>query len=342
MLYSTRRLLTETLHPLEESAVLDLVARRGGPEDAEALLPRLLSADEPDWSLVDPVVRCGDRAMVEALYDRFVKDGELVEGADPDLLWAFGWAGLEQARPMLFRSVLEMDWDRPPRALDGLVHLSPEGLQDQVRAAVRPLVGQSLFAEFVPALAGWIGEAELLDPFVYYDGRTPTPSTSCMSGVVLGLGLLGAAGRSRLHHLFWDSQYPIIWDDAARATGMAMRMTGLTVADLAAELHARLAASDERPEHWWFVLVHSMARHHAAEHGAPPAWRFLPPVEPALDLFHAVFGPGDGWTDDSLPDLATKRLGLDAEWLSGEIHDLRRPILDLVARDVLLAELDAA
>lgn len=342
MLHSTRRLLTGNLHPLERDAAVELVSQRGGPEDAEALLPRLLDADEPDWSLIDPVVRCGDRAMVEALYDRFVKGGELAEGADPDLLWAFGWAGLGRARPMLFRSVLEMDWDLAPRALDGLVHLSPKGLEDQVRAAVRPLVGQSVFAEFVPALAGWIGEAELLDPFVYYDGRTLTPSTTCMSGVVLGLGLLGPAGRSRLSHLFWEDQYPMIWDDAARATGMAMRMTGLTVTDLAAELRTRLASSDDSPEHWWFVLIRDMAAHQARTHATPAAWRFLPPSEPALDLFHAVFGPDGGWTDDSLPELAMKRLGLDAEWLSGEIHDLRRPILDLVARDVLLAEMDAA
>jgi hypothetical protein len=338
MLCATRRLLTEILHPLERGAAVELVSIRGGPADAEVLLPVLLADPAANGDLVDPIARHGPTAMIERLYDRFVEDGRLVEGAHPDLLWAFGWAGLEDARPMLFHHACEPNWDVAPAALDGLVHLPSDGMEDQVRAAVETCVGRNLFAEYLPALAGWIGDAELMDRFLVDDHTSP--STDCMSGVVLGVALLGAAGRDKLHTLFWRDQYPMIWGDATVATGRAMRMTGLGVAELAAELRARLAAAAGTPPHWWFVLVKVMAEHQIATQGHPPVWRFLPPPERPLDLHRALFGPNDGW-DEGLDHHAFHRLDQDGGWLQHEIHGLRRPIEDLIARDALVAELDA-
>lgn len=341
MLHATRRLLTERLHPLERAAAVELVSLRGGREDAEALLPLLLADPEAHGDLVDPVARHGSRSMAERLFDRFVADGRLVDGAPVDLLWAFGWAGLEQARPVLFAHAQEQNWDAAPAAVDGLVHLSPDGMEDQVRAAVGSCVGKSLFAEHLPALAGWIGDEELVDRFLVDDGRTELPSTDCMAGVVLAVGLLGPAGRRRLHDLFWASPHPMIWSDQPHATGVAMRMTGLGVAALAAELRTRIAASEETPPHWWFALVSVMAGRQIATHDAPPAWRFLPPPETPLKLHRALFGPNYGW-DEGLDHHAFHRLGEDGGWLQGRIHDLRRPIEDLIRRDALVAELEAA
>lgn len=340
MLHATRRLLTETLHPLERGAVLEIVSTRGGPADAEALLPLLLADPAANGDLIDPVARHGGAAMVERLHDRFVDGDRLVDGADPALLWAFGWAGLESARRLLFRYACEPNWDTAPAAVDGLVQLRPDGMEDEVRAAVETCVGRSLFPEYLPALAGWIGDPELIDRFLVDDGRTERPSTDCMAGVILAVGLLGAAGRQRLHDLFWADQYPMIWGDQPDATGRAMRMTGLGVAGLAAELRDRIAASEEGLPFWWFVLVQVMAEHQIATHGAPPSWRFLPPPETPLDMHRALFGPNDGW-DEGLHHHAFHRLGADGGWLQHEIHDLRRPIEDLIARDALIAELDA-
>ena len=341
MLYATRRLLTETLHPLERGAVVELVSLRGGPVDAEALPPVLLADPAANGDLIDPIARHGDAAMVRRLYERFVDGDRLVDGADPHLLWAFGWAGLEEARPMLFRHACEPNWDTAPAAVDGLVHLSPDGMEDQVRAAVETCVGRSLFAEYLPALAGWIGDAGLLDRFLVDDGKAELPSTDCLAGVILGVGLLGPAGRQRLHDLFWANHYPMIWGDQPDATGRAMRMTGLGVADLAAELRARLAASEAAPPFWWFVLVRVMAEHQIATHDEPPPWRFLPPSERPLDLHRALFGPNDAW-DEGLAHHARERLEGDGDWLSHEIHRLRRPVQDLIWRDALLAELTSA
>lgn len=340
MLHATRRLLTGSLHPLERAAAAELVSLRGGAGDAEALLPLLLANPEVHGDLVDPVARHGDKAMVERLFDRFVADGRLVEGAPEALLWAFGWAGLERARPVLFTHACEPNWDAAPAAVDGLVHLSPEGMEDQVRAVVATCVGKSLFAEYLPALAGWIGDEDLVDRFLIDDGRTELPSTDCMAGVILGVGLLGPAGRQRLHDLFWADHYPMIWSDAPDATGVAMRMTSLGVAALAEELRTRLAASDQAPPHWWFVLVQVMAAHQIATRDSPPVWRFLPPPETPLDLHRALFGPNDGW-DEGLHHHAFHRLDQDGGWLQHEIHNLRRPIEDLIRRDSLVAELDA-
>lgn len=339
MLHATRRLLTEPLHPLERGAALELVSLRGGSEDAEALLPRLLADPVAHGDLVDPVARCGDAAMVERLFDRFVANGRLIDGAPVDLLWAFGWAGLERARPVLFAHACEPNWDAAPAAVDGLVQLSPDGMEAPVRGAVGACVGQGLFAEYLPALAGWIGDVELVDRFLVDDGRTQLPSSDCMAGVVLAVGLLGRAGRTRLNDMFWTSQFPTIWDESVHATGRAMRLTGVSVLDLATDLRARLQDPALTPPHWWFVLVRNMARHQIDAHGLPPIWRFLPPPEPALDLHRALFGPNDGW-DEGLDHLARKRLGADGDWLSGEIHDLRRPLEDLIRREALLAELD--
>src|SRR5690606_28835253 len=134
-----------------------------------------------------------------------------------ELLWAFGWAGLERARPVLFDHACEPNWEAAPAAVDGLVQLSPDGMEAQVRAAVGACVGKALFAEHLPALAGWIGDEDLVDRFLVDDGRTELPSTDCMAGVVLAVGLLGPAGRGRLHDLFWASQFPTIWDESVRA-----------------------------------------------------------------------------------------------------------------------------
>jgi hypothetical protein len=337
MLHSTRRLLTEDLHPLERSAALEIVSLRGGRADAEALLPVLLADPENNGGLIDPVARHGDAAMVQQLYDRFVDGDRLVEGADPRLLWAFGWAGLEHARLMLFHYACQQDWDTAPAAVDGLVHLSPAGLEAEVRAAVETCVGKNLFAEYLPALAGWIGDADLLDRFL--PPGYPLPSPDCMAGVILGVGLLGAEGRSRLHDLFWTSDWPWIWGDQPYATGLAMRMTGLGVADLARELRARLEAPGE-PEHWWFSVVNWMAKEQVAGHGAPPVWRFLPPSEAPLELHRALFGPNDGW-DENLGHIARDRLPADGERLSGDCDRLRGPIEDLIRRDALIAEFTA-
>jgi hypothetical protein len=336
MLHSTRRLLTEPLHPLEREAALRIVSSRGGAEDAEALFPLLLADPATRGDLIDPVARHGSPARVERLFDRFVRDGRLADGADVRLLWAFGWAGLEQARPMLFRHACEPNWDVAPAAIDGLVHLSPEGLESDVRAAVETCVGRNLFAEYLPALAGWIGDADLVDRFLTDDHTAP--STDCMSGVVLAVGLLGERGRERLRDLFWRSQYPMIWSDAPQATHVAVRMTGLGVAALADELRGRAAAMDET-SFWWFGMVRSVAEDQIALHDVPPAWRFLPAPESPLELHRALFGPDDGW-DESLAQLAMQRLGTEGDWLSSELDALRRPIEDLILRDALRAELD--
>lgn len=339
MLNATRRLLARTLHPLERGAALELISLRGGAADAEALSPLLLADPESHGDLVDPVVRHGDAAVVEQLFDRFVTDGRLVQGAPIALLRAFGWAGLERARPVLFTHACEQNWDAAPAAVDGLVHLSPDGMEAEVRTAVEACVGRMLFAEYLPALAGWIGDAELLDRFLVEDGRTELPSTDCMAGVLLGVGLLGPAGRQRLHDLFWADHYPMIWSDQPDATGRAMRMTGLGVVDLAAELRSRIGASEASPPFWWFVLVRAMAEHQIAIHDAAPIWRFLPPSEAPLDLHRALFGPNDGW-EEGLDHHAYHRLGDDGAWLSIEINRLRRPLEDLIWRDALIAELD--
>lgn len=333
MLNSTRRLLTEDLHPFERSALVEIVAARGGPVDAEALSPRLL-ANEPLWDLLGPVIRHGDAIVARRLYDRFVADDRLIDGADPQLLWAFGWAGLEQARPMLFRYAQEPNWETAPAAVDGLVHLSSAGMEDQVHAAVQTCVGRTFFPEYLPALAGWIGAADLIDRFL--GGDQTSPSADCMAGVILAIGLLGPAGRDRLHHLFWTNDYPWIWNDNPHATGLAMRLTGLGVVDLALELRTRLG-TDAEPQHWWFSIVRSMAAEQIAAWSAPAPFRFAPPPESARDIWNAVFGEVDD-LEEGLGHIAHRVLGSNGEWLSGEIFDLKRPLEMLARQEGLLSE----
>lgn len=338
MLHSTRRLLTEDLHPPEREALVGVVSMRGGGDDAEALFRHLLSDPAANWDLLDPIVRQGDAAMVQRLYDRFVDEDRLVEGADPQLLWAFGWAGLEETRPMLFRHACEMNWDKAPAAVDGLVHLSPVGLEDEVRAAVASCGGRMLFPEYLPALAGWIGDVDLLDPFLR-DGGGENPSSDCMAGIILAIGLLGPEGRGRLHDLFWTSDHPWIWNDQPRATSVAMRAVGLTTADLALELRSRLKASEAEPPHWWFCLVRCMGSQQIADRGRPAAWRFLPPPEPLLDLWTALFG---GDFSEGLGQVAFDRQPSEGGWINKEYFELQSAIENLIPHEILVAELTAS
>ncbi|MEH6665633.1 MAG: hypothetical protein V7678_12330 [Brevundimonas sp.] len=337
MLNATRRLVAEPglRHP-ERDALLDVIAVLGAPADAEALLPVFMDAPDDRHDLVDLLVRLGDSPMAERLHAAFVADDALKPGAPHDLLWAFGWAGMAQTRPMLFRYAVEGDWHESTAAVLGLLHLPLDGLEDDIRQAAAAGLGKSLFREYLPALVGRIGDAELMHRLIA-DARQHA-STDCLAGILLGAALLGPPGRAVFEDMVWDLSLESGLMQA-RAAAMGMDLLGITVSDLTGWLRTRIAEAPETVEHWHFSTLREIVLCHLSSPPSSSPLRFMPPRrERLIDVWRAVAGE-DILGEDGLAAIADRMVGAEAAWIRDEFTSLEQRIVMQVHREAMLAEL---
>lgn len=339
MLNATRRLVSEPglRHP-ERDALLDVIAVLGTPEDAEALLPVFVAAPDDQYDLVDLLVRLGDRPMAERLHAAFVADGALKQGAPHDLLWAFGWAGMDRTRDMLFRYAVGPEWHESTSAVLGLLHLPLDGLEDDIRRAAAACFGKSLFQEYLPALVGRIGDEELMHRMIA-DAREHA-STDCFAGILLGAALLGPPGRAVFEDMVWDLSLESGLHQA-QATAMGMGLVGMTVTDLATWLRTRIAEAPETLEHRHFSTLREIALCYVSSSPSSSALRFMPPrQEQLIDVWRAVAGE-DILGDDSLKEIAHRMVSADASWMRDEFRKLERRIELAMHDEALLADLSS-
>ena len=337
MLNATRRLLAEPglRHP-ERDALLDVIAVLGKPEDAEALLPVFMAAPDDHYDLVDPLVRLGDLPMAERLHAAFVADDALKPGAPHDLLWAFGWAGMEQTRDMLFRYAVGREWHESTSAVLGLLHLPLDGLEGDIRSAAAACFGKSLFQEYLPALVGRIGDVDLMHRLIA-DAREHA-STDCFAGILLGAALLGPPGRDVFEDMVWDLSLESGLHQA-RATAMGMGLLGMTVTDLTTWLRTRIAEAPETLKHQHFSTLRKIVMCHVSSPPSSSALRFMPPRrERMIDVWRAVVGD-DILGKDSLTEIAHRMFSEDASWMRDEFVALEARIESRMYDEALLADL---
>ena len=337
MLNATRRLVAEPglRHP-ERDALLDVIAVLGTAEDAGALLPVFMAAPDDQYDLVDPMVRLGDRPMAERLHAAFVVDGALKPGAPHDLLWAFGWAGMEQTRDMLFRYAVGPEWHESTSAVLGLLHLPLDGLEDDIRRAAAACFGKSLIQEYLPALVGRIGDVDLMHRLIA-DAREHA-STDCFAGILLGAALLGPPGRAVFEDMIWDLSLESGLHQA-QATATGMGLLGLTVTDLTTWLRTRIAEAPEALTHQHFSTLREIALCYVASPPSSGPLRFMPPRrERMIDVWRAVAGE-DILGEDSLKEIAHRMFSEDAAWMRDEFRKLERRIELQMYDEALLADL---
>ena len=337
MLNATRRLVAEPgLRRPERDALLDVIAVLGTPEDAEALLPVFMAAPEDHNDLIDPLVRLGDSPMAGRLHAAFVAEGALKPGAPWDLLWAFGWAGMEQTRDMLFRYAVGPEWHESASAVLGLLHLPLDGLEGDIRSAAAACFGKSLFQEYLPALVGRIGDVDLMHRLIA-DAREHA-STDCFAGILLGAALLGPPGRDVFEDMVWDLSLESGLHQA-RATAMGMGLLGMTVTDLTTWLRTRIAEAPETLKHQHFSTLRKIVMCHVSSPPSSSALRFMPPRrERMIDVWRAVVGD-DILGKDSLTEIAHRMFSEDASWMRDEFVALEARIESRMYDEALLADL---
>ncbi|MDY3551935.1 hypothetical protein R5W24_001015 [Gemmata sp. JC717] len=307
-----------------------IVARHGGPEDADALLELFLEdpADYQRAGVLDAVMRRGTRGTARKLASACLVGGRLQEGVQEQVLHALGFLGYAEARDTLWQYAvgeIETSYDGQMGAALGLLSLSCDGLEREIESAVRACAGKNLFPEFLPILAHKVGNPELL-PLLFDMGQT-TASTDCNGGLVYGIALFGETGRPYFDRLLFDSH----WETHGPGTGTGgwtyhgFRHLGGSVAEVARQLRAcHSAMSYESWEYHvrvWLELVQ-----YWFDDPLPPHCNVGYTPERAVDVCSGAFDRSSANGDDSLSGLVR-----DKGWVSRhEIYALRTRLEDRI------------
>lgn len=290
MLVATRLLLADETPFKLRALASRAVAVSGGPDDAAALLDRMLTA--PDDLVCWALMAHGTRDTGEQLLKKFIERGALRDGAPEVVLHALGYLGVEEAEPILWTAAHAPDHYVHQSACLGLVDLPCAGREGAIADAIRACHGRNLFGEFWPALAGKVGDPSIIEPFIA-DG-SPI-STDCFGGVLLGVALLGE--RDLFERVLFDP----FWEAVDGATGnrrwcgLAVRILGLSICRL---LRARRDGIDDETIDTLAALVQL----HASPGGFPGLRAALRPVDDDLAVYTEFF-----LVDEALDDAARRR-----------------------------------
>ncbi len=318
-------------------AAVRAIRRAGGPADAAALLPVLLD-DPAGGNALLPVLAChGDLSTAEALLG--------VHDRNPEVLHAVGFLGLEAAGVLLWEYVLSGDWDAQCAAVLGLVHLRCEGID--VGAELRRHEGRGLFPELLPALAGKTGDPGWAQRLL--DWGTTRASTDCNGGLLLGLALLGDAGREAFDLALWSPTWET-WSASTGTVRWALRgvlAAGLGIADLRGRFDAHVAAATDPLDRTNAVLVLTGVLHCWLDDHWTGLRAAVPPPETKERAYRLLF-EGEGALDRLAERLvrdardgghAEVEPGLPVGYVLRQVYDLRRRLDDAVRHE---AELSAS
>jgi hypothetical protein len=287
------------------SARAAVVARYGGPEDADALLDLFLEdpTDARRAEVPTALMRIGTADTAARLMSACVAAGRLKEGVAESVLHALGFLGLAEARDVLWAHARGSGWYEQRAAALGLLNLACDGLESDIEAAIRNCAGKNLFPEFLPVLAHKAGNPDLLGT-IFELGRT-IASTDCNGGIVYGVALYGERGRAHLDDILFDPN----WEAFGGGTGTqvwashAFRHLGGSLAELARRIRAgaetRTAAGPEYRLCVWLALAECWL-----DDRLSPLRNERYPDEPAADVSAAAFDWSSDHTDDSLTALA--------------------------------------
>ncbi|MDQ1234890.1 hypothetical protein QE450_002388 [Paenibacillus sp. SORGH_AS306] len=211
------------------------IIRYGDQQDAEALYSVFIQ--DPlayeKTQLIEPIMRLGDNYLAQTLYEFSIVDNDLTEEVPYEVLHALGYMGLEQVAPVLIKYVLESElWDTCTVACLGLVHLSIEKYQQELKNRLEQSINKSLFNEFLPIFSFRLYD----DTFVerLYEWGDKHASIDCNAGLILGIALYGKEQKETIKNIIWSSNWQA--HDMGTGTGkwtyQAMGYVGLTFEEL--------------------------------------------------------------------------------------------------------------
>jgi hypothetical protein len=279
--------------------------------------------------VLDAIMRIGNRDTANRMVSTCLANGELKEGMPADVLHALGFLGYSEARDVLWAHAQNADFYTQRSATLGLLNLSCTGLERQIEAAIRSCVGESLFPEFLPALARQANNPDLLQT-IFDLGRT-TASTDCNGGIVYGIALYGEVGRAYFNQLLFDPS----WEAHSSGTGTQVwayhgfRHLCESLADLARQLRTQHAALQSEDWEYRLLIWLKLAEFWLGE--------WLSPIrdecylaEQAVDVYSAAFDWSSEKEDDSLIGLLHSN-----HWGNRDaLYAIRERLSDRITADV--------
>lgn len=342
ILEATHRLIDGSasagVHWREREVLVRTVIRLGSIEDARALWQAFVHEPERFRDTVPALMAHADEAMATGIFAAMTTaDGRLREGGPAELLHLFGYCGIAQAERMLWEYARgDGTWTSECEpAVRGLLHLPCTSLRGEITATILGYRGESLFPEYVPALAAKTGRSDLLEVLVEMGD---TASTDCNAGIVLGIALYGDAGRDRFSEAIWSPAWEAggTGTGTVRATHDGLCVLGLSLRELFAEWERR-AGEGADPLHGAVLLTNLLRERLQRPH---TGLRFAPqPPDTFADVHAALYGVADTGTFASVARKTLEATDYPfTDLLVLEIETLEEAVLARMAEDAAIAE----
>ncbi|MBE0339007.1 hypothetical protein [Paenibacillus sp. 23TSA30-6] len=239
MMETTARLIRmfesgEKLDASVISAYIDVIAQYGATADAWGLYK--LFKDAPyhyiRGLLLQPIMRCGDTALAQDMYERYVRNQTSSEHIPDGVLHVLGYLGFAEATADLVALVNGQCGPTSVDACMGLVHLPCDSYREGLVAQLEEAMDQSLFNEFLPLLSFKCANVDMVPRLVHWGEKQA--SVDCNAGIIAGIALFGKGQKETIQSILWNPQ----WEAHGTATGscvwsyFAMQHVGLTFREL--------------------------------------------------------------------------------------------------------------
>lgn len=232
------------------------IIRYGNQEDAKALYNVFIQdpLHYDKQQLLEPIMRLGDSNLAQALYEFSIVDNDLIEEVPYEVLHALGYMGVTEAIPVLIKYALK--WTTCKLACLGLVHLSVEKYQQELKDRLEQLINQPLFDEFLPILSFRLYDDTFAERL--YEWGDQYASIDSNAGLILGIALYGQKQKEKIKNIIWSSN----WQAHNMGTGtgiwtyQAMGYVSLTFEELISDMKQFLVGieSDRELEYRLDVL----------------------------------------------------------------------------------------
>lgn len=303
-----------------KNAYIRAIIRHGSMEDVKALLPVFLEVPQQCEELIQLLMSHGDILTAQALVENCFQGEQLRDRVPEGVLHCLGYLGYTPAQQILFEYVKSGDYYLSQAACMGLLHLPCEGLEREIEAQIKQCYGQSLFPEFIPALAIKTKNDFLLEE-IFHLGQT-TASTDCNGGIILGVALYGKKGFDLFKKIIWSPN----WEAFCGATGsrfylyIGMQYLGISLLDIYLELKKR----QKQQEHGLYVIEALLKLRIIRP---PMALRFVSEVDESYSqIYTALFTWSEPNHEDNLIGLAKNIFG-DSDRIVSGLYEIERQLL---------------
>ncbi|MFC7440468.1 HEAT repeat domain-containing protein [Laceyella putida] len=295
-------------------AAARFIRKHGSIEDVNPLLDLFLE-DPTDFDrrhLLDPIRVHGNQETADRIYRECFEHKKLKKNMPEEILSCLGYLEYEQSQPILLNYIKENDWHLSTEACLGLVHLSCQGIEEEIYQEIQSCMGKPLFNEFVPVLSCKTKREDLIDQ-LYHWGST-IASVDCNAGILFGIALYGEKTRELYKKILWDER----WEADGSATGtrrwayFGMQHLQISFGELFEEIKEMVRHPYETADlrHRLFVL-HALLECKIFDNHIPIKFARIT-SESYADIYRVLFSWSTPYQDDSIIGLVGENIS-DAE-----------------------------